>query len=286
VRQESLQQEPPGVGAREVEDLELDLLVEGIYRRYGNDFRDYARASLRRRVMNMVNDEGLPSISSLQEQVLHRTEAMERLLLHLSIGVTSMFRDPGFFAGLREKVVPYLHTVPFVRVWCAGCSTGEEAYSMAILLHEEGLLERSRIYATDMNAPSIEKAKAGIYPIDQIKDYTANYRAAGGKRPFSEYYTAQYDHAIIKQSLRQKIVFAQHNLAVDASFNEFNLVLCRNVMIYFNLTLQQRVHELLFNSLRRFGVLAVGRRESLRNTGHEQDYEAIDQRERIYRKRA
>ena len=272
--------------ARDVEELELDLLVEGIYRRYGNDFRDYARASLRRRVMNMVQEERLPSISSLQERVLHRSETMERLLLHLSIGVTTMFRDPGFFAALREKVIPYLHSVPFVRVWCAGCSTGEEAYSMAILLQEEGLIERSRIYATDMNAASVETAKAGIYPIELVKDFTANYRAAGGKHPFSDYYTAQYDHAIIKQSLRKKIVFAQHNLAVDASFNEFNLVLCRNVMIYFNLELQKRVHELLFQSLRRFGVLAVGRRESLRNTGHEDDYEVVDGRERIYRKRA
>lgn len=269
----------------EVEDLELDLLVEGVFRRYGNDFRDYARASLRRRIRNMLVDEGLPSISALQERVLHRSEAMERLLLHLSIGVTTMFRDPAFFASFRKNVVPYLHTVPFVRVWCAGCSTGEEAYSMALLLHEEGLLERSRIYATDMNAASVEQAKKGIYPLDSIKEFTANHQAAGGKRPFSEYYTAQYEHAIFKQFLRKNLVFAQHNLAVDASFNEFNVVLCRNVMIYFNANLQERVHELLFQSLRRFGVLAVGRRETLRHTQHERDYEAIDDRERIFRKR-
>jgi chemotaxis protein methyltransferase CheR len=230
--------------------------------------------------------EGLGSISALQALVLHDREAMDRLLLNLSVNVTTMFRDPTFFVRFREKVVPHLFATPFVRVWHAGCSTGEEVYSMAILLTEEGLYERSRIYATDMNPVVVERAKSGIYSLEHMKEFTTNYQRAGGKKTFSDYYTAQYDSAIFKASLRKNIVFSQHNLAQDGSFNEFNVILCRNVMIYFNSDLQSRVHKLLFQSLRRFGILALGRRETLRHTAHEVDYEVIDEKERLYRRRA
>jgi chemotaxis protein methyltransferase CheR len=278
--------EPAGRTRSEVESLELNLLLEAVYQQYGTDFRHYARASLRRRVWNAIRQEGLKTVSALQEKILHERDCMERLILQLSVNVTTMFRDPTFFRTFREKVVPHLRSVPFVRVWHAGCSTGEEVYSLAILLEEEGLLGRSRIYATDMNAAVVEKAKAGIYPLDQMQEFTNHYVAAGGKRPFSDYYTAQYGHAIFRQALRKNIVFAQHNLTADGSFNEFNVIFCRNVMIYFDAELQGRVHQLLFQSLRRFGLLALGRRETLRRTVHEQDYEPLDERERIYKKRA
>jgi chemotaxis protein methyltransferase CheR len=268
----------------DVEEIELDLLLEGIYRQYGADFRKYARASLRRRMWNMIREEGLGTISGLQAKVLHDPEAMRRLLRHLSVSVTTMFRDPSFFRSFREKVVPHLRTVPFVRIWAAGCSTGEEVYSLAIVLHEEKLYERCRIYATDMNTEVVERAKSGIFPASQMQEYTQNYLAAGGRAPFSEYYTAQYERAIFKQWLRQNVVFAQHNLAVDGSFNEFNVVICRNVMIYFNTELQARVHELVLQSLRRGGFLCLGRRESLRGCPTPDVYETVDEKERIFRR--
>ena len=195
-----------------------------------------------------------------------------------------MFRDPAFFRALRSEVVPLLRAHPFVRIWHAGCSTGEEVYSMAILLEEEGLLDRCRIYATDMQGPVLEQAKAGIFSLELMKEYTASYIAAGGTRAFSDWYSANYDHAIIKQSLKRNVVFAQHNLVTDGSFNEFHLVLCRNVMIYFNAALQSRVHRLIYQSLRRFGILALGRREVLDHTVHAADYEPICASERIYRR--
>jgi chemotaxis protein methyltransferase CheR len=268
----------------DVEELELELLLQGIWRLYGADFRNYARSSLRRRTWNMVREEGLGTLSGLQARVLHDRAAMDRLLRHLSVTVTTMFRDPPFFRSFREKVVPHLRSVPFARVWVAGCATGEEVYSLAILLHEEGLYERCRIYATDMNTESVERAKAGIFPVAQMQEFTQNYLAAGGSAAFSEYYTAQYEHAIFKQWLRKNVVFAQHNLAVDGSFNEFNVVLCRNVMIYFDGELQARVHELVRQSLRRGGFLCLGRRESLRGCRTPGAYQAVDERERIFRK--
>jgi chemotaxis protein methyltransferase CheR len=270
----------------ELENLELDLLLEGLYRHYGTDFRNYARTSLKRRVKNMMHTEGINTFSEVQAKVLHDRNALERLLLHLSVNVTTMFRDPSFFATFREKIIPHLFASPFVRIWHAGCSTGEEVYSLAILLTEAGLYDRSRIYATDVNPTVVEKAKAGIYSLDMMQEFTSNYLRAGGTKPFSDYYTAQYDHAIFRASLRKNVVFSVHNLAQDSSFNEFNVILCRNVMIYFDTALQKRVHELLFQSLRRFGVLAVGRRETLRHTVHEKDYDLIDEAERLYRRRA
>ncbi|HEX8438780.1 protein-glutamate O-methyltransferase CheR [Archangium sp.] len=274
------------VGEEPIEDIELDLLLEGLVRRDGLDFRGYARQSLRRRVWNMVHSQRLGSISALQEKVLHDPPMMEELLQHLSVNTTTMFRDPSFFEAFRQKVVPHLFSAPFVRIWHAGCSTGEEVYSLAILLTEAGLYERSRIYATDMNASVVERAKSGIFPLEHMREYTANYQRAGGKAAFSDYYTANYDHAIFKTSLRKNIVFAQHNLVSDGTFNEFNVILCRNVLIYFGTDLQARVYRLLHQSLRRFGTLALGRGETLRHTVIENEYDELDIQERLYRRRA
>jgi chemotaxis protein methyltransferase CheR len=234
----------------------------------------------------MVHSQRLGSISALQEKVLHDPPMMEELLQHLSVNTTTMFRDPSFFEAFRQKVVPHLFSAPFVRIWHAGCSTGEEVYSLAILLTEAGLYERSRIYATDMNASVVERAKSGIFPLEHMREYTSNYMRAGGSAAFSDYYTANYDHAIFKASLRKHVVFAQHNLVSDGTFNEFNVVLCRNVLIYFGAPLQARVHQLLHQSLRRFGVLVLGRGETLRHTVLEHDYDEVDAEERIYRRRA
>jgi chemotaxis protein methyltransferase CheR len=209
---------------------------------------------------------------------------MERLLLDLSINVTSMFRDPGFYSAFRQKVVPMLRTYPFTRVWIAGCSTGEEVYSIAILLEEEGLYDRTRIYATDINEAVVERARAGVFPLDKMREYTQNYINAGGSRAFSEYYLAKYDGAQFQRSLVDNVVFAQHNLVSDRSFNEFNMIVCRNVMIYFDRALQERVHRLFYESLVTFGVLGLGHRESIRQSPHEDRYEELDPAEKLYRK--
>jgi chemotaxis protein methyltransferase CheR len=216
--------------------------------------------------------------------VLHDPACLDRFLLGLSVNVTSMFRDPSFYRAFRAQVVPLLRTYPFIRIWHAGCSTGEEVYSMAILLEEEGLYQRCRLYATDMNEMVLKQAKAGVFSMKSMQEYTSNYLQAGGKQSFSEYYTAAYENAIFRSSIRENIVFSQHNLAIDGSFNEFNVILCRNVLIYFNQSLQERVHKLLYESLGRFGVLGLGRQESLKFTPHEEQYEALDKRDKLYRK--
>lgn len=272
--------------ALELEAMEIELLVEGVFRHYGYDFRDYARASLTRRIGGFLRAEGLASVSGLQERVLHDPACFDRFLLALTVNVSSMFRDPSFFLALRTDVVPLLRTYPFIRVWCAGCSTGEEVYSAAILLEEEELHDRCIIYATDMNEAVLQKAKDGIFPLSMMQQYTKNYLDAGGARSFSEYYTAAYDHAVFLPQLKKGMVFAQHNLVTDAPFNEFHLILCRNVMIYFNRSLQARVHNLLYDSLALFGVLGLGDKESLRFTPHEKKYELVDGSEKVYRKNA
>jgi chemotaxis protein methyltransferase CheR len=268
----------------ELETIEIQLLLDGLFRYYGFDFRDYALASLKRRIWNVVRAEKLSTVSGLQEKVLHDPACLERFLLGLSVHVTAMFRNPSFYLVFRHQVVPLLRTYPFIRIWHAGCSTGEEVYSMAILLQEEGLYHRCRIYATDMSDMVLRKAKAGIFPLELMQDYTQNYLNAGGKRSFSEYYTAAYENAIFRSSLKENIIFSQHNLATDGSFNEFNVILCRNVLIYFNQSLQERVHKLLYESLAHFGVLGLGRQESLKFTPHEHNYEALDKREKLYRR--
>jgi chemotaxis protein methyltransferase CheR len=278
---------PPGAqeGARDdLEELELQLLLEGVFRRYGFDFREYAPASLRRRVWRRVHAEGETTIAGLLDRLLHDPASMERLLLDLSITVTAMFRDPTFYVAFREKVVPLLRTYPFTRIWLAGCSTGEEVYSLAILLQEEHLYERARIYATDINESVLERARTGVFPLEKMKEYTHNYLKAGGARAFSEYYVAAYDGAQFQRSLVENVVFAQHNLVSDGSFNEFNVIVCRNVMIYFDKTLQDRVHQLFYESLANFGVLGLGHKESIHFTPYVDRYEELDPREKLYRK--
>jgi chemotaxis protein methyltransferase CheR len=275
---------PEGAPELELERLEIELLLEAVYRRYGFDFRQYAQASLKRRLHRRMLAEGLDTISKLQSLLLHEPACMERLLVDLSINVTSMFRDPSFYVAVREKVVPALHTYPFTRIWCAGCSSGEEVYSLAILLQEEGLYERTRLYATDINEHALATARAGVFPLDRMKEYTQNYIRAGGKREFSEYYVAAYDNAQFSRALTENVVFARHNLAMDRGFNEFNVIVCRNVLIYFDRTLQDDVHGLFYESLGMFGILALGHKESIRFTAYADRYQEIDADERVYRK--
>jgi chemotaxis protein methyltransferase CheR len=277
---------PARAVAVEVEALEVDLVLEGIYRGYGLDFRNYARESIRRRLLRRAQGEGVASISALQERVLHDPACMARLLADLSVNVTSMFRDPAFYRAFRTLVVPKLRTYPFIRIWSAGCSTGEEAYSIAILMREAGLYDRTRIYATDMNGDVVEQARAGQFPIEKMKDYTANYLAAGGTRSFSEYYTAGQDTVRFDRSLADNMVFARHNLVSDRSFNEFNVILCRNVLIYFAPSLQDEVNRLLYESLTIFGVLGLGRKELLKSTGFGRRYETLDPVESLFRRTA
>jgi len=276
---------PVGVkGGGELERIEIDLLLDGVYRHYGLDFRGYALGSLKRRLARRMREEGVSTLSALQEQVLHDPAAMERLLVALSISVTAMFRDPTFYRAFREKVVPLLRTYPFIRIWNAGCATGEETLSLAIVLEEEGLLDRTRIYATDFNAGVVDKARSGEFPMTRMKGYTENYLKAGGTREFSRYYSADGAVATFSEALRDNVVFAQHNLVSDGSFNEFHGILCRNVLIYFGSPLQQRVHELFHDSLVNFGVLGLGHKETIRFTPLEHCYEPIDSREKLYRR--
>lgn len=275
---------PPISYNAELERIEIELLLEGVFRHYGFDFRSYAYASIRRRLWKRIEADGLSSISDLQALVLHDTTSMERLLLDLSVSVTAMFRDPGFYEVFRLEVVPLLRTYPFIRIWHAGCATGEEVYSTAIVLEEEGLLDRTRIYATDINDVVLLQAKGGIFPLNRMQEYTENYIRAGGKRSFSEYYTAKYDGALFSPSLTRSVVFSQHNLVTDHSFSEFNVIFCRNVLIYFDRSLQNRVHALFYDSLAMFGILALGSKESLRFSNYEPCFEKLDLREKLYRK--
>ena len=267
-----------------LEKIEIELLLEAVYRHYGFDFRSYAYSSLRRRLWKRIHAEGLRTVSALLDQVLHDGAAMERLLLDLSVNVTAMFRDPAFYQAFRTVVVPRLRTYPFIRVWHAGCSTGEEVVSMAILLEEEGLLARARIYATDINEVVLGQARTGIFPLERMQEYTENYIRAGGTRAFSEYYTAKYDGALFNPALLENVVFSQHNLATDRSFAEFNVIVCRNVLIYFDRTLQTHVHGLFYDSLATFGVLGLGSKESLRLSPYDSCYEPLPGGEKLYRK--
>ena len=268
----------------DLERIEVQLLLEAIYQHYGFDFRGYALGSLKRRLWRRAYGEKLETLSALQDRVLHDPAVMERLLLDLSINVTAMFRDPTFFRAFREKVVPHLRTYPFLRIWNAGCSTGEETYSLAILLKEEGLYDRTRIYATDINDRVLERARDGRFPLEKMREYTENYLRAGGADEFSKYYTVDGEQAGFTRDLTEQVVFAQHNLVSDAPFNEFNVIVCRNVMIYFGKTLQDRVHDLFYDSLDQLGILALGHKESIKFTRHEEHYEALDAQEKLYRK--
>jgi chemotaxis protein methyltransferase CheR len=270
--------------ARELEELEMSLLLTGIATRYGFDFRNYARASLRRRVRHAVEQEGVANITQLQERILRDPACMERFIANLSVHVTTMFRDPQFYVAFRERVIPMLRTYPFVRVWHAGCSTGEEVYSLAILLEEEGLYDRCRLYATDISDRLLRRAATGIFPITDMREHTLNYQRAGGTHEFSRYYLAQDNEVIFAEALRRNMVFSQHNLVSDAAFNEFQVIMCRNVMIYFDTALQQRVHTLFYDSLCRFGILGMGRKETVDLTTQRNCYREVGENTRLYRK--
>lgn len=271
-------------GNDDVENIEVKLLLEAVFQHYGFDFRHYAPASLKRRIRHCVREEKLSSVSALQEKLLYNAACMERFLLVLSINVTALFRDAGFYRAFREKVLPRLRTYPFIRIWHAGCSSGEEVYSLAILLQEEGLYDRVRLYATDMNEVILARARDGIYPLERMQAYARNYVDAGGRQSLADYYTAQYGRAIFHGSLKKNIVWSQHNLVTDGSFNEFHVILCRNVLIYFDQTLQARVHRLLYESLITFGMLGLGQMESIRFSPCEACYEALDSTEKWYSK--
>lgn len=268
----------------ELVQLEIQLLLEGVYRHYGLDFRQYAMKSLRRRVQKLVESMHLDSISSLQARVLHDPAWMDRLLMALTVSVTSLFRDPAFYRSLNSQVIPQFQELDTFRIWIPGCSTGEEVYSLAILLEEAGLYERCRIYATDVNPHLLEQAKTGIFPIHVMAEYSRNYLQAGGRNTLSHYYTARSQNAIFHNSLRRNLIFAHHNLAIDRSFNHFHLIMCRNVLIYFNQDLQNQVHRLIYESLDEQGFLVLGLQESLALSPHAYDYQNFDEVHKIYRK--
>lgn len=268
----------------ELEDIEISLLLEGLYRVHGFDFRDYSRASIKRRILELMRAEEIDTVSAFQARVLHDAACLDRFLLGLSVHATAMFRDPSFYSTFRRKVVPLLRTYPTVQVWIAGCSTGEEVYSLAILLQEERLYEKSRIYATDISQAVLRKARDGIFPLSAMREYTGNYHQAGGAHEFSDYYTAQYDSVIFNSALRNNVIFSEHNLATDGSFNEFQVIFCRNVMIYFNKDLQMRVHNLLYDSLSMFGVFGLGNKESLKFTPRAGFYQHLNDNDKLYRK--
>ncbi|SOC22643.1 CheR-type MCP methyltransferase [Ureibacillus xyleni] len=268
----------------ETEKLEIQLLLEGIYLKYGYDYRNYAYPSIRRRVKHRLYAENLTTITSLLDKVIHDATCFQKLIADFSINVTEMFRDPLFFKEFKEKVIPLLKTYPSIRIWHAGCSTGEEVYSMAILLHEAGLYDKTKIYATDINSDVLKTAKSGVFPLDAMKKYTNNYLQAGGEKSFSDYYKVIDFGVKFDPELTRNVVFAQHNLVTDSSFNEFHVILCRNVLIYFNKELQNSVHQLFYNSLGMFGVLCLGNKESINYTKINDYYETISHPQKIYRK--
>ncbi|UNG18255.1 CheR family methyltransferase [Stutzerimonas zhaodongensis] len=264
--------------------IELKLLIEAIYLRYSYDFRDYSSASLKRRVLLALKQMRCESISELQRRILYDPQAFMELLQFLTIPVSEMFRDPSYYLALREQVIPVLRTYPSLKIWIAGCSTGEEVYSMAILLKEEGLLDRTILYATDINPRSLERARQGIFNIDNMRQYTDNYQCAGGKHSLSDYYTAAYDSAIMDKSLKENVTFADHSLATDSVFAETQLISCRNVLIYFNKPLQDRAFGLFLNSLCHRGFLGLGSKETVEFSGYAERFEAFNKQERIFRK--
>lgn len=270
----------------DVERIEIRLLLEAMYQKYGYDFRGYAEASITRRIHRHRDLNGFRNVSEIHHAILGDRTAFLRLLHDLSISVTEMFRDPSFYGSLRKNVLPLLKKLPFIRIWLAGSATGEEVYSIAILLEEEGILGKAQIYATDINEAAIDEARQGIYPLARIQDYTRNYHKAGGKRSFGDYYTARYGHAAMRVFLKQHILFSHHNLVTDGSFGEMHLIVCRNVLIYFSKELQDRVLQLFGKSLIEEGFLCLGSKETLRYSLCSTQFQEWDPHERIYRKRA
>jgi chemotaxis protein methyltransferase CheR len=273
-----------GVDYQATFDHELTLLLEAIYHRYQHDFRHYAVASLRRRVAQAMDQFDCRSVSQLQDRVLHEPEIFARMLQYLTVQVSEMFRDPAYFRALRTEVAPVLKTYPSIKIWVAGCSTGEEVWSLAIVLAEEGLLERSLVYATDINPDALRAAEAGVYALDRIAQFSENYLAAGGTGSLSDYYHAAYNGAVFERSLRRQVLFADHSLATDTVFSEVHLVSCRNVLIYFDRPLQDRAVGLFTEALVRRGYLGLGSKESLRLTSHAAAFTELPGGQRIYRK--
>jgi chemotaxis protein methyltransferase CheR len=267
-----------------INDVELRLLIEAVYQTYHYDFRHYARASLRRRLAAAMVRFDCRTLSELQSRLLHESQVFAELLEYMTVQVSDMFRDPSYFRALREKVVPLLRTYPSLKIWVAGCSSGEEAYSMAILLREENLLDRSLIYATDINPTALRRAEAGIYDAAKVPDFTRNHRLSGGRSSLSDYYSAAYDRVILDKSLRRNIVFSDHSLATDSVFAEVQLVSCRNVLIYFDRDLQSRALDLFYDALCRRGFLGIGLRESLRFSSHVDAFAEFAREDRIYQK--
>lgn len=269
---------------RDIENLEMELLLDGIRRRYGYDFTNYSYASLKRRLNSVRDQAKITRYTEMLDRLFHDEAFFDQVLKHMSITVTEMFRDPDFYKAVREQVVPMLKTFPFVKIWHAGCATGEEVYSMAILLHEENFLDRVRIYATDFNKHALDAAQNGVYPLENIHAYAENYKAAGGKKDFSEYYSVGYGRAKIKDFLKEKVTFSYHNLVTDGIFGEMNLICCRNVMIYFDKTLQNRALRLFTDSLRHGGFLCLGSKESLSFSSVHSLYDTVDAKQRIFKK--
>jgi chemotaxis protein methyltransferase CheR len=272
------------VVARDV-DIEMQLLVDAMYLKYHYDFRGYATASLKRRLRAAMGHFGVQTLSQLQDRVVHEPAALPALLNFLTVPVSDMFRDPSYFRSLREMVVPLLRTYPSLKAWVAGCSTGEEVYSLAILLREEGLLDRTIIYATDINPETLQKAEAGVYGADRVAGFTENHHRSGARSSLSEYYTARYGRAVFDKSLRANIVFSDHSLATDSVFAEVHLVSCRNVLIYFNRDLQNRAIGLFHEALCRKGFLGIGAKESLRFSSHAHGFVEFVQGDRIFQKK-
>ncbi|OIQ99230.1 chemotaxis protein methyltransferase [mine drainage metagenome] len=270
--------------AGELEDVEICLLLEGVQRIYGYDFRDYADASIKRRLSHWLAESSFETFSQAQSGLLRDPQLFASLLRGITVNVTEMFRDPVFFRAVREQVVPFLKTYPFVKIWHAGCATGEEAYSMAIVLNEEGMAGRYRMYATDIDEAVLQRAEEGVLPMAEMQAYTRNYQRSGGRASFADYYTARYDRAILSERLRAGIVFAPHNLTSDAEFGEMNVVLCRNVMIYFKPALKERCLRLFDGSLLAGGFLCLGLKETLEGREVQRAYQELAPALRIYRK--
>ena len=267
------------------EDLEIQLLLDALHHHYHYDFRHYARASIKRRLLQARDQMGFSSLSALQERVLHDPTTLPRLLGYLTVQVSEMFRDPSYFRAIREQVTPHLRTYPSLKVWIAGCSAGEELYSLAILFREEGLYDRTLFYATDINPEALRAAEAGVYPLDQVRRYTENHRASGGRSSLSDYYRADYGRAVFDAALRERVVFSDHSLVSDAVFSEMHLISCRNVLIYFDRPLQDRAVGLFKDSLPRGGFLGLGSKESLRFSAHAGAFTEFVRDEKIYRRR-
>jgi chemotaxis protein methyltransferase CheR len=264
-------------------DEEMELVVNDLLDVHGYDFTNYARASLKRRLNRLYLLDGFPSFAEFRYRIKTDTDYLKRFVEEITVNVTEMFRDPLFYKKLRDEVLPVLATYPLIRIWHAGCSTGEEVYSMAIVLSEMGLLQKSLLYATDLNPDVLDKARTGIFPLTHMKQHSENYIASGGSKEFSSYYTAKYDRAKFKDSLKGRMIFATHNLVSDNSFNEFQLILCRNVLIYFDKDLQEKVLHLFDQSLEQLGFLALGSKETLRFSDIVSRYKQLEG-EKIWRK--